>query len=54
MKYLGEEIVTETCTVGKLVKSQLKWTGHMIRMKGERLPKRSETKEVAENEEDHS
>ena len=26
------------------VKSRMKWTGHMVRMKDERSPKRSETK----------
>ena len=40
--------------VGKIVKSRMKWAGHMVRMKDERLPKRSETKKVAENVEDHS
>ena len=29
--------------VGNIVKSRMKWTGHVIRMKDERLPKRSET-----------
>ena len=30
--------------VGKIVKCRLKWTGHMVRMKDDKLPKRSETK----------
>ena len=31
------------CIVGKIVKSRMKWAGHMVRMKDEKLPKRSET-----------
>ena len=30
--------------VGKIVKSRMKWGGHMVRMKGERLRKIYETK----------
>ena len=44
MNDLREEIVTEGCIVGNIVKSRIKWAGHMVRMKDERLPKRSETK----------
>ena len=29
---------------GRIVKSRMKWAGHMVRMKDERLPKRYETK----------
>ena len=39
---MGEEVVTRACTVGKIVTSRIKWDGHMVRMKDERLPKRSE------------
>ena len=44
------------CIVGKIVKSRIQWTGHMVRMKDERLPKIFATanEKVAENEEDHS
>ena len=43
MKYLREEIGTEACIVGKIVKSPMKWAGHMVRMKDRRLPKICET-----------
>ena len=38
------EIETKACIVAKTVKSRTEWAGHMVRMKDERLPKRSETK----------
>ena len=44
MKYMREEVGTKACIIGKIVKSRMKWAGHMVRMKDERLPKRSETK----------
>ena len=43
MKDLREEVGTKACIVGKLVKSRMKWAGHMVRMKDEKLPKISET-----------
>ena len=43
MKDLREEVGTKACIVGKIVKSRMKWAGHMVRMKDEKLPKRSET-----------
>ena len=43
MKYLREEVGTKACIFGKIVKSRMKWAGHMVRMKDEKLPKRSET-----------
>ena len=43
MKDLREEVGTKACKVGKIVKSRMKWAGHMVRMKDEKLPKRSET-----------
>ena len=43
MKDLREEVGTKACLVGKIVKSRMKWVGHMVRMKDEKLPKRSET-----------
>ena len=33
MKDLLEEFETKACTVGKTVKSRMKWAGHMITMK---------------------
>ena len=42
MKDLREEVGTKACIVGKIVKSRMKWAGHMVRMKDEKLPKRSE------------
>ena len=44
IKDLREEVVTKSCIVGKIVKSRMKWAGHMVRMKDDKLPKRSETK----------
>ena len=44
MKDLREEVGTTACIVGKIVKSRMKWAGHMVRMKDDKLPKRSETK----------
>ena len=43
MKDLREEVGSKACIVGKIVKSRMKWAGHMVRMKHEKLPKRSET-----------
>ena len=44
VKYLREEVGTKACIVGRIGKGRMKWTGHMIRMKDDTLPKRSETK----------
>ena len=44
MKDLREEVGTKACILGKIVKSRMKWAGHMVRMKDDKLPKRSETK----------
>ena len=47
MKGLREEVGTKACRlsiVGKLVKNRMKWAGHMVRMKDDKLPKRSEIK----------
>ena len=44
MKDLREEVGTNACIVGKIVRSRMKWAGHMVRMKDDKLPKRSETK----------
>ena len=30
MKYIREEVGTEACIVGKIVKSRVKWAGHMV------------------------
>ena len=46
MKYLREEVGTKSCIVGKIVKSRMKWAGHMVRMKYDKLPKRFETKKL--------
>ena len=53
---LREEVGTKGCTFGKIVKSRIKWAGHMTRMKDEILQKRSETKkqECCKKEEDQS
>ena len=39
-----EEVGTKYCIVGKIDKSRIKWAGHVVRMKDDKLPKRSETK----------
>ena len=44
MKDLREEVGTKACLVGKIVKSRMTWAGHMVRMKDDKLAKRSETK----------
>ena len=44
MKDLREEVGTKACIVGKIVKGRMKWAGHMVRMKDDKLPKRAETK----------
>ena len=44
MKDLREEVGTKACILGKIVKSRMKWAGHMVRMKDDKLPKRTETK----------
>ena len=33
MEDLREEFGTKACTVGKIVKSRMKWAEHMVRMK---------------------
>ena len=43
-KESGEEGGTKACIVGKIVNSRMKWGGHMVRMKYDKLPKRSNTK----------
>ena len=43
MKDLREEVGTKACIVDKIVKSRMKWAGHMVRMKYDKLPKRAET-----------
>ena len=44
MKYMREEVGAKACIVGKIVKSRVKWAGHMVRMKYDKSPNRSETK----------
>ena len=52
MKYMREEVGTKACIVGKIVKSRTKWTGHMVI--NYRKEPRQRSKNVPENEEDHS
>ena len=42
-RHLGKEVRTKACLVGKIVKSRMKWAGHMFRIKDEIFPKRAET-----------
>ena len=44
MKDLREEVGSKACIVGKIVKSRMKWAGHMVRMNDDKLPKRAEPK----------
>ena len=44
MKALREEVGTKACIGGKIVRSRVKWAGHMVRMKDDTLPKRFQTK----------
>ena len=55
MKDLREQVGTNACTciVSKIVKSPMKWAGHMVRMKDCRKDLRQKSKEVAENGEDN-
>ena len=41
MKDLRDEVGTKACIVGQIVKSRMKWAGHMVRMKDEKYPKDS-------------
>ena len=56
MKYMREEVGTKACIIGKIVKSRMKWAGHMVRTKTKdyRKDRRQRKKKVAENEEDNS
>ena len=44
MKDQREEVGTKACIVGKIVKTRMKWDGHIVRMKYDTWPKRSETR----------
>ena len=44
MKELREQICTEACLVGKIVKSQMRWVGHMLIINDKGVPKRVGTK----------
>ena len=44
MKDLREVVGTKACIIGKIGKSRMKWAGHMVRMKDDKLPKIAETK----------
>ena len=37
MEDLREEVGTKACIVGKIVKSRMKWAGHMVRMKDDKF-----------------
>ena len=58
--YLREEVGTKAYKalhnyiVGRIAKSRMKWAGHIVRMKDERLPKyvRQRNNKVTEHEED--
>ena len=43
-KDLREEVGTKACMIGEIVKNRMKWAGPMVKMKDERLLKRSGTK----------
>ena len=44
VKWLREEVGTKACIIGRIVKTRIKWAGHMVRMKDERLSIIYETK----------
>ena len=44
MKVPRQEVLSKSCIAGKICKSWMKWAGLMVRMKDERLLKRSEAK----------
>ena len=44
MNDMRVEVGTKACIVGKIVKSRMKWAGHMVPMNDDKLPKRAETK----------
>ena len=43
MKDLSDDVGAKACTVGSIVNGRIKWAGHMVKMKDERLSKKSET-----------
>ena len=45
MKDMRDEVGTKACIVCKIVKSRMKWAGHLVRMKDDKLLKRAEKKE---------
>ena len=42
-------VESKACIVCRIVKSRMKWTGHMVRVKDKRLSKRSETRKLHRN-----
>ena len=46
MKYLREKVGTKASIIGNIVKSRMKWAGHIVRMKDNILPKIAEAKKV--------
>ncbi len=44
MQDVREEVGTKDCIVGNIFKGRMKWAGHMVRMKYDKLPKTSVTK----------
>ncbi len=55
MDELREEVGIEKCLMGRLVKSRMKWAGHVERMKEDRLPRMAyvHQEREREREEDH-
>ena len=57
MDELREEVGIQKCVMGRLVKSRLKWAGHVERMKEGRLPRMEYVHQEGgggrEREEDH-
>ena len=43
---MREWIVTNACLVGRIVKSMIKWGGHMVRMKGDEITENISDKET--------
>ncbi len=46
MKYIREEVGPKHCIVGKIVKSRMKWAGHMVRFIDEKITEKIRVKEA--------
>ena len=49
MKDLREEVGTKACRVGKIVKSRMKWAGHMVRIRDKEARRFQKTRKTTTN-----